>query len=77
VRLIADFNLQKYEEAKGLKGLAQEACDNVRIDHHQSEDTGSGSMGFPFFWCVKERTALGAMILGNLQAEQKGYYFFS
>ena len=43
---IADFKSQKYEEAKGLKASTPEVYDNVAIDR-QSEDSGSGAMGFP------------------------------
>jgi hypothetical protein len=50
---MADFNSRKYVEAKGLKGLTQEAHYNVPIDH-QSEDSGSGAMGFPLFCALKK-----------------------
>jgi hypothetical protein len=48
VRPIPDFNEQKYEEAKGLKGLTPEVNGNVAINH-QREDSGSSAMRFPFF----------------------------
>jgi hypothetical protein len=44
VRPIADFNVQKYEEAEELKGLTPEVHDNVAIEH-QREDSGSSAMG--------------------------------
>jgi hypothetical protein len=72
---IADFNTQKYEEAKGLtKGLTPEVHDDVAIDHKR-EDSGSSAMGFPLFR-EKKRTLPGGQILRNLQAVKKGDYFF-
>jgi hypothetical protein len=56
VQATADFNLQKYEEAKGLKACTPEVNCNVLIDH-QSEDTGSGAMGFPLFCALKKHFA--------------------
>jgi hypothetical protein len=50
---IADFNVQKYEEAKGSKGLTPEAHNNVAIDH-QREDSGSSAMGFSLFREIKK-----------------------
>jgi hypothetical protein len=57
VQPIADFNSQKYEEDKGLKGCTPEVHYNVPINH-QGEDTGSDVMGFPFF-CAGEKKLCG------------------
>jgi ribosome-associated protein YbcJ (S4-like RNA binding protein) len=43
---VADFNVQKNEEAEELKGCTPEVHDNVAIDH-QREASGSSAMGFP------------------------------
>jgi hypothetical protein len=51
---IADFNVQKHEEAELLKGCRSEAHDNVAIDR-QREDSGSSEMGFPFFREMKKK----------------------
>jgi hypothetical protein len=53
VQATADLNSQKYEEAKGLKACMLEVNCNVPFDH-QSEDTGSGAMGFPLFCALKK-----------------------
>ena len=48
MQAIADFNVQKNEEAEELKGSTPEVHDNVAIDD-QREDSGSSAMGFPLF----------------------------
>jgi hypothetical protein len=54
VQAIADFKSQKYEEAKGLKACTPEVYDDVAIDR-QSEDSGTGAMGFPLLRETKKK----------------------
>jgi hypothetical protein len=54
VEAITDFKSQKYDEAEGSKASMPEVYDDVAIDR-QSEDSGSGAMGFPLLREMKKK----------------------
>jgi hypothetical protein len=61
--------VQRHEEAKGLKGLLPEEHNNVAIDQQESEDTGSGAIGFPPF-CERKKNGWEHQFEGTFRQKE-------